>query len=138
MEHISKAAAVRQMSVYLSYLANRVPLDRPAVKVAAMGKIAQLAAALNASGDLSQAIRETYPDKSAAAQVKLAMKLVRGLSQKRAAAIKQALAGVGQGQSNHPSASLGGASNGAATPQSSNIKVAGDAAARRACPPSRR
>lgn len=124
---ITKEAVIRQMSIYLSYLANKVPMSDPATKIAAMNKFSQLASSLNKTQDLYAALQATYPEKTAGDRAKLALQLIKGLSHKRAAAIKVALTkGTHQGVSAHCSTSLHGAVGGITTPQTSNVKVAGE------------
>ena len=122
---ITKEAAVRQMSIYLSHLANRVPLHSPQTKIAAMSKIAELAAALNQTQDLSMAINQVYPEKNTGDQVKLAVQLIRGLAKKRASAIKRALGSstTPLGVTSHCSGALSGPTGGVTSPMSTTVKM---------------
>lgn len=125
MEKLDKQAAVRQMSAYLAYLAHRVPMGDTQTKVAAFDRIAALTRSLNETGDLGVALDRTYPTKSASYRTKLALKLIKGLAQKRALAIKLALgtSTAPLGVSQHPSVGLGAPSKGIATSTSTTVPV---------------
>jgi hypothetical protein len=118
---ISKEAAVRQMSIYLGGLANRVSPRDPTTKAAAMSKIAQLIEALNDTGNLVEAIAKVYPEKNASQRTMLFSRLTTGFLKKRAAAIREALgkSSSGQGSTMHPSGSLMSATG----PCSTNVKM---------------
>lgn len=123
---ITKEAAVRQMSIYLSYLASRAPLDTPHIKVAVMQKSAQLAISLNKTRDLAEAIQLTYPEYGVGDRMKLAMQLIRGLHQKQALLMKKALGSstTPLGTTSHASGTVSGMSGGVSTPTSTTVKMA--------------
>jgi hypothetical protein len=76
---MSKKAAIHAMTVYLDYLGRKRPLGE---KMSGTCRINELASVLRDTGDLTSALAQAYPEKTAQDRTKLAKQLVKGLASK--------------------------------------------------------